>query len=60
MKQLKLTVEELGQRIAPDVHGTGGYDGQPGKKWCDALCGQAVASAHSEIIPIVLSHRSTS
>jgi hypothetical protein len=25
-------VEELEQRIAPDVSGTGGYDGQPGNQ----------------------------
>jgi hypothetical protein len=27
-----LEVEELEQRIAPSVIGTGGYDGQPGKQ----------------------------
>ena len=32
MRTLKLNVEELEQRIAPDVHGTGGYDGQPGNQ----------------------------
>jgi hypothetical protein len=30
VKELRLRVEELEQRIAPSVHGTGGYDGQPG------------------------------
>ena len=28
-KQPRLQVEELEQRIAPGVTGTGGYDGQP-------------------------------
>jgi len=27
-----LHIEELEQRIAPDVIGTGGYDGQPGNQ----------------------------
>jgi hypothetical protein len=35
MRTLKLNVEELEQRIAPDVQGTGGYDGQPGNQ-CNA------------------------
>lgn len=31
--QILLTnVEELEERIAPSVHGTGGYDGQPGNQ----------------------------
>jgi hypothetical protein len=30
MKELRL--EELEQRIAPSVTGTGGYDGQPGNQ----------------------------
>ena len=29
---IKLQVEELEERIAPSVHGTGGYDGQPGNQ----------------------------
>jgi hypothetical protein len=32
MSQVKLVVEELEQRIAPKVTGTGGYDGQPGNQ----------------------------
>jgi hypothetical protein len=32
---VKLRVEELEQRIAPSVNGTGGYDGQPGSQ-CSA------------------------
>ena len=28
----RLNVEELEQRIAPSVTGTGGYDGQPGNQ----------------------------
>lgn len=32
MKTLKLSLEELEPRIAPSVHGTGGYDGQPGNQ----------------------------
>lgn len=32
MKLLKLDLEELEPRIAPSVHGTGGYDGQPGNQ----------------------------
>jgi hypothetical protein len=32
---VKLGVEELEQRIAPSVSGTGGYDGQPGGQ-CNA------------------------
>jgi len=35
METLKLNVEELEQRIAPSVTGTGGYDGQPGNQ-CNA------------------------
>ena len=30
VKGLRLQIEELEQRIAPSVNGTGGYDGQPG------------------------------
>jgi hypothetical protein len=30
--QLWLEVEELEERIAPSVNGTGGYDGQPGNQ----------------------------
>jgi uncharacterized small protein (DUF1192 family) len=30
--QILLTVEELEERIAPSVNGTGGYDGQPGNQ----------------------------
>ena len=30
--QILLQVEELEERIAPSVHGTGGYDGQPGNQ----------------------------
>jgi hypothetical protein len=29
------TIEKLEERIAPSVHGTGGYDGQPGNQ-CNA------------------------
>jgi len=29
---IQLNVEELEERIAPSVHGTGGYDGQPGNQ----------------------------
>ncbi|HEY3217097.1 MAG TPA: hypothetical protein VGK93_11460 [Candidatus Eisenbacteria bacterium] len=32
MKELTLQLEELEARIAPSVHGTGGYDGQPGNQ----------------------------
>ena len=32
MKELKLIVEVLEERIAPAVIGTGGYDGQPGNQ----------------------------
>ena len=32
MKDLTLHIEELEARIAPSVHGTGGYDGQPGNQ----------------------------
>jgi hypothetical protein len=32
MRTLKLHVDELEQRIAPGVAGTGGYDGQPGNQ----------------------------
>jgi hypothetical protein len=32
---LQLNVEELEERIAPSVNGTGGYDGQPGNQ-CSA------------------------
>jgi hypothetical protein len=35
VKELRLRVEELEQRIAPSVNGTGGYDGQPGSQ-CNA------------------------
>ena len=31
-KNIRLDVEELEERIAPAVIGTGGYDGQPGKQ----------------------------
>jgi hypothetical protein len=30
--QIVLTVEELEERIAPSLNGTGGYDGQPGNQ----------------------------
>jgi hypothetical protein len=30
--QILLNVEELEERIAPSVAGTGGYDGQPGNQ----------------------------
>jgi hypothetical protein len=30
--QIELNVEELEERIAPSVSGTGGYDGQPGNQ----------------------------
>jgi len=30
--QTELNIEELEERIAPSVHGTGGYDGQPGNQ----------------------------
>jgi hypothetical protein len=30
--QVTLNVEELEERIAPSVNGTGGYDGQPGNQ----------------------------
>jgi len=33
--QILLNVEELEERIAPSVNGTGGYDGQPGNQ-CSA------------------------
>jgi len=33
--QVILNVEELEERIAPSVNGTGGYDGQPGNQ-CSA------------------------
>lgn len=33
--QIQLKVEELEERIAPSVSGTGGYDGQPGNQ-CSA------------------------
>jgi len=33
--EVTLQVEELEERIAPAVHGTGGYDGQPGNQ-CSA------------------------
>ena len=32
VKVPRLNVEELEQRIAPSVNGTGGYDGQPGNQ----------------------------
>lgn len=32
MKKLTLHVEELEARIAPSVHGTGGYDGHTGNQ----------------------------
>ena len=32
MKELKLDVQALEERIAPSVIGTGGYDGQPGNQ----------------------------
>jgi len=35
MKELKLDVQALEERIAPSVIGTGGYDGQPGNQ-CNA------------------------
>jgi len=35
VKESRLLVEELEQRIAPSVTGTGGYDGQPGNQ-CNA------------------------
>jgi hypothetical protein len=35
VRQPQLKVEELEQRIAPSVTGTGGYDGQPGSQ-CSA------------------------
>ena len=31
-EDIQLNVEELEERIAPSVHGTGGYDGQPGNQ----------------------------
>jgi hypothetical protein len=31
-EQIALSVEELEERIAPTVIGTGGYDGQPGNQ----------------------------
>ena len=30
--EIRLEIEELEERIAPSVIGTGGYDGQPGKQ----------------------------
>jgi hypothetical protein len=30
--EVTLHVEELEERIAPSVHGTGGYEGQPGNQ----------------------------
>ena len=30
--EMQLKVEELEERIAPSVHGTGGYDGHPGNQ----------------------------
>jgi len=30
--EVALSVEELEERIAPSVNGTGGYDGQPGNQ----------------------------
>ena len=33
--EILLNVEELEERIAPSVNGTGGYDGQPGNQ-CSA------------------------
>jgi hypothetical protein len=33
--EVTLQVEELEERIAPSVNGTGGYDGQPGNQ-CSA------------------------
>jgi hypothetical protein len=33
--EIQLNVEELEERIAPSVNGTGGYDGQPGNQ-CSA------------------------
>jgi hypothetical protein len=35
MTMFNLKVEELEERIAPSVTGTGGYDGQPGNQ-CNA------------------------
>ena len=35
MKELKVDVQTLEERIAPSVIGTGGYDGQPGNQ-CNA------------------------
>ena len=32
MEELQLHVDELEERIAPSVHGTGGYDGHPGNQ----------------------------
>lgn len=31
-KELKLEIEELEERIAPSITGTGGYEGQPGNQ----------------------------
>jgi hypothetical protein len=31
-EELKLEIEELEERIAPSVTGTGGYEGQPGNQ----------------------------
>jgi hypothetical protein len=31
-EQIELDVQELEERIAPSVTGTGGYDGQPGNQ----------------------------
>jgi hypothetical protein len=44
--QTLLYVEELEERIAPSVHGTGGYDGQPGNQ--AAAHGNPSGSANPE------------
>jgi len=45
-KQDRFQIEQLEERIAPSVNGTGGYDGQPGNQ-CSAQ-GNPSGSANPE------------
>jgi len=45
-EQILLQAEELEQRIAPSVTGTGGYDGQPGNQ--SSASGNPSGSANPE------------
>jgi len=45
--QIILNVEELEERIAPSVTGTGGYDGQPGNQ--SSSQGNPSGSANPEV-----------